>query len=68
MKLIYFDKCNTVISPVGITKAEFKQNPDESGTVLLYKEDREIISRPYSKEERLDTFIDITRAMESVNE
>ena len=71
MKLIYFDKCETVISPIGIMKVEFQDNPDESGigTVYLYKDNGEVISRPYhDKKEKLDMFIDITGAMESVNE
>ncbi len=69
MKLIYFDHANTIISPVDIKKVEFKDNPDGSGTVYLYKDNGEVISRPYhDKKEKLDMFIEITRAMESVNE
>jgi hypothetical protein len=72
MKLIYFDKCETVISPIGIMKVEFQDDPDKSGsgTVHLYKDNgEEVISRPYhDKKEKLDMFIDITGAMESVNE
>ena len=72
MELIYFDKAMTVISPVGIKRVEFKDDPDGSGsgTVHLYKDNgEEVISRPYhDKIERLDMFIEITGAMKSVNE
>ena len=49
MELIYFDKAMTVISPVGIKRVEFKDDPDGfgSGTVHLYKDNgEEVISRP----------------------
>ena len=70
MKLIYFDNAEIIISPVDIRRVEFKDDPDSSGsgTVHLYKDnDEEVINRPYhDKKEKLDMFIDITRAMESV--
>ena len=70
MKLIYFDNAEIIISPVDIRRVEFKDDPDSSGlgTVHLYKDNgEEVINRPYhDKKEKLDMFIDITRAMESV--